>query len=324
MNCDQVQKMLPGYLEGGLSKTENALIAKHLTACADCRAVFAEYEQARKMVGSLEEVEPPPGFAGRIMARVEEEEGRRRGLAGKLFYPLHIKVPVQALAAVAVAVLAIQAYRTVEPEKQPVPPAAVTAAPGPKEEPEKKEDLREETARPEKKAARAVEPEARSAERAAKDAPASPPPAAAPPAERRQRKGEAAAPLQAPAAARDAEKADVSFGGKVAKMETKAKAPAPSREAASLQKAPPLFLTLKAEDPVWAGEKVQDLLRELGGIRIETNRLGDGEIITAELNPEKLPVLINFLRSIGQLPETEQVFESSTSSISLRIEIFRR
>jgi hypothetical protein len=62
------------------------------------------------------------------MARVREEAGRKQSILQRLFYPLHIKVPIQALATIVIAVLAFQIYQTNEPEmKQAVPlPLPVT------------------------------------------------------------------------------------------------------------------------------------------------------------------------------------------------------
>ncbi len=64
----------------------------------------------------LEEVEPPPFFEQRIMSRVREEAGQKQGILRKLFYPLHIKIPIQALATLLVAVLAFYVYQKGEPE----------------------------------------------------------------------------------------------------------------------------------------------------------------------------------------------------------------
>jgi hypothetical protein len=90
------------------------------------------------LVRELEEVEPPPWLRRKIMTRVREEAApKKKGILRTLFFPLHIKVPVQAFAMVLIAVLAFQVYRTSEPERQaldlPLPPARVeqkAAAPG--------------------------------------------------------------------------------------------------------------------------------------------------------------------------------------------------
>jgi anti-sigma factor RsiW len=292
MKCGQIQKMLPACQDGILSKTETALVENHLTACDSCRASFKEYQQARQRLKKLEEVEPPLGFAQKIMARIEQEEEKKSGLLRKLFYPLHIKVPIQAVAMVVVAVLAIQTYRSVESQKQTAPPDAITAVPGPKEEPERKEDRQQEAALP-------AEKTLPTSEEAAK-APAS-----------------AAAP-------REAERAELAAGGKKAKREAKIEVSAPSPEAASLQKGAGVGLALRVAEVASTGEKVQAILQEMGGSRIGRTRLGEDEIVTADLNPQRLPEFLDRLKSLGEIPEKPRVSKPTATSISVRIEIFKK
>jgi anti-sigma factor RsiW len=292
MKCGQIQRMLPACLDGILSKTETALVEKHLAACDSCRASFEEYQQARQRLKKLEEVEPPPGFAQKIMARIEQEEGKKGGLLRKLFYPLHIKVPIQAVATVVIALLAIQTYRSVEPQKQTAPPDAITAVPGPKEEPARKEDRQQEAALPAKKTLPTSEETAK--------APAS-----------------AAAP-------REAERAEVAAGGKKAKMEAKTAVSAPPPEAASLQKGAGVGVALRVAEVASTGEKVQTILQEMGGSRIERTRLGEDEIVTADLNPQRLPEFLDRLKALGEMPEKPRVSKPTVPSVSVRIEIFKK
>jgi len=326
MKCDQIQKMLSAFLEGVLSMTEKAFVEKHTASCEACRAAFEEYQDAQQLIGNLEDVEPPPGFAQKIMARVEEEN-KKSGILGKLFYPLYIKVPVQAAAAVAVAVLAIQAYRAVEPQKPATPQSDMTAVLQPGEDSGRKKDVRGEAARPEKKEPAAPAQETRIGEGAAKDAMINLPAAPAPPSETQPRKEESAPLFQTPAGpvlAREAEKREGAADGKRAKMEMKAAAPAPSREAASLQKIATFGFALLAEDPARAGEKVQSLLREIGGSGITMNRQGESEIITAELNPERLPLLLDQMKTFGDMSESPRSLKPAAPLVSVRIEIFRK
>jgi hypothetical protein len=76
-------------------------------------------------VHGLGEVEPPPFFEQRIMSRVREEAGQKQGILRRLFYPLHIKVPIQALATLLVAVLALYVYQTGEPEMKQMAPLPI-------------------------------------------------------------------------------------------------------------------------------------------------------------------------------------------------------
>jgi hypothetical protein len=50
------------------------------------------------------------------MARVREEAEGKRGLLRKLFYPLHIKIPLEAAASILVVVLAVYVFKATGPE----------------------------------------------------------------------------------------------------------------------------------------------------------------------------------------------------------------
>lgn len=327
MKCGQIQRMLPACLDGILSKTETALVEKHLAACDSCRASFEEYQQARQRLKKLEEVEPPRGFAQKIMVRIEQEEEKKGRLLRKLFYPLHIKVPIQAVATVVIAVLAIQTYRSVEPQKQTAPPDAITAAPGPKEELARKENRQQEAVLPAKKTLPTSEETAKTGEGMIKDSMTSPLPARLPPVETKLREEKAPPPSQVPASAaapREAERAEVAAGGKKAKMEAKTAVSAPPPEAASLQKGAGVGLALRVAEVASTGEKVQTILQEMGGSRIERTRLGEDEIVTADLNPQRLPEFLDRLKSLGEMPEKPRVSKLTAPSVSVRIEIFKK
>jgi hypothetical protein len=327
MKCGQIQKMLPACQDGILSKTETALVEKHLAACDSCRASFKEYQQARQLVKKLEKVEPPPGFAKKIMVRIEQEEERKGGLLRKLFYPIRIKVPIQAVAMVVIAVLAIQTYRSVEPQKQTAPPDAITAVPGPKEELARKEDRQREAALPAEKTLPTSEEAAKAGEGMIKDSMTSPLPARIPPVGTKLREEKAPPPSQVPASAaapREAERAELAAGGRKTKREAETPVSAPSPEAASLQKGAGVGLALRVAEVASTGEKVQTILQEMGGSRIERTRLGEDEIVTADLNPQRLPEFLDRLSSLGEIPEKPRVSKPTATSVSVRIEIFKK
>jgi hypothetical protein len=125
MTCSEIENRLPAYLEDLLSPEEEKSITEHLASCPRCSRAFADLKKAEQLVHGLDEVEPPPFFEQRIMARVREEAGRKRRILRRLFYPLHIKVPIQALATLLVAVLAFHVYQTGEPEMKQVAPVAI-------------------------------------------------------------------------------------------------------------------------------------------------------------------------------------------------------
>ena len=131
MTCKEIEDLLPGMIDGALADAEKKRIEAHLETCASCRKAFADLRKSDERVKSLEEVEPPPWLKTRVMARVREEAGQKEGIFRKLFYPLHVKVPIQALATVLIAVVAWNVYKTGEPEFRQMapPPVAVQEAP---------------------------------------------------------------------------------------------------------------------------------------------------------------------------------------------------
>lgn len=125
MICNEIENRLPAYMEDLLSPEERKSIAGHLASCPLCSRAFADLKKAEQLVRGLGEVEPPPFFEQRIMSRVREEAGQKHGILRRLFYPLHIKVPIQALATLLVAVLAVYVYQTGDPEMKQIAPLPI-------------------------------------------------------------------------------------------------------------------------------------------------------------------------------------------------------
>jgi hypothetical protein len=115
MDCQDIREKLSGYLDETLTPEERRSVKEHLGSCEPCRSALQDLEKTRDLLRNLEEVEPPPWMTPKIMSRVREEAERRKGIFQKFFYPLHIKVPIEALAMVFIAVIAVYVYRAVEP-----------------------------------------------------------------------------------------------------------------------------------------------------------------------------------------------------------------
>jgi hypothetical protein len=122
MTCNEIENRLPAFLENLLSPEERKSITGHLASCPRCSRSLAELKKADELLHGLGEVEPPPFFEQRIMSRVREEAGQKQGILRKLFYPLHIKIPVQALATLVVALLAFHVYQQGDPEMKRMAP----------------------------------------------------------------------------------------------------------------------------------------------------------------------------------------------------------
>jgi hypothetical protein len=127
MTCKEIENRLPAYQDGLMPPEEHQNIEEHLASCPRCRRAFEDLQRMGQLVGGLDEVEPPPFFEQRIMSRVREEAGQKKGIIQRLFYPLRIKVPIQALATIVIAVLAFYVYHAGDPELQQIAPFPVPA-----------------------------------------------------------------------------------------------------------------------------------------------------------------------------------------------------
>jgi len=115
MECGEVQKRLSAYIEGSTSPAEEVLIEEHLKPCQKCRQSLADLKRAIEHVQGLPEVEPPAWLAQRVMASVRSEAEARKGILRVLFYPIRIKLPLEAAAVIAIAVSTIYIFKTMQP-----------------------------------------------------------------------------------------------------------------------------------------------------------------------------------------------------------------
>ena len=126
-NCISIENNLSLYAEGLLSDAEKLAVRKHLAECADCSKALADLKKVTAMTQGLSEIEPPPWFKQKIMARIREEF-EKKSFAQKWFYSLRIKIPVQVMATIVIAVLAVYIYRAGDEQMKAVLPEAVQPA----------------------------------------------------------------------------------------------------------------------------------------------------------------------------------------------------
>jgi len=113
-NHTEIQGLLAAYCGGDLEQAERALVDKHLAQCPDCRAELTDLQTVLRLVSSTPEVEPPPWMTARIMARIREQQAGKRSWLQRIFFPLHIKLPLEAVALLLVCVSGYYLSRTVE------------------------------------------------------------------------------------------------------------------------------------------------------------------------------------------------------------------
>jgi Predicted integral membrane protein (DUF2275)/Putative zinc-finger len=129
MNCEEVQKYLPDFLDESLDVECAAAIEDHLATCSLCNAEVASLAECQRLVSGLPLVEPPVNFTRRVMAEVREIPNPPR-LWEWLFSSLRIKIPLQATALVLIAVFAAYIYQK-EPLQNPAPPGTSVPTPPP-------------------------------------------------------------------------------------------------------------------------------------------------------------------------------------------------
>ena len=114
MECDRIQEYLSAYLDDMLSSEERISVEEHLSSCGECGRAFSELKKTVQHIGEIEEVDPPSWLKQNVMIRVREEAGEK-SIWQRLFYPLHVKLPIEAVGAVLVAVTALYIFQSVEP-----------------------------------------------------------------------------------------------------------------------------------------------------------------------------------------------------------------
>jgi Putative zinc-finger/Predicted integral membrane protein (DUF2275) len=106
MNCEEVQTRISEYLERSLDAISMKSIEVHLSACSRCRVDADSLADCIQEVARLPMVDPPLGFAQRVMAHVHEIN-EKPTLWERLFLPMRVKIPLQATGVVLIGALAL-------------------------------------------------------------------------------------------------------------------------------------------------------------------------------------------------------------------------
>ena len=345
MECKGTQERLSAYLEEVVSPEERKLIEGHLNSCQQCRSAFADLKKVGELLKDVEEVEPPAWLTQKIMSRVRAENERKRGVLRKLFYPLHIKVPIEAFATVLIAVIAVYVFRAVEPEMKraqlPVPPAPiVTREEAPKASQERKAESLALLGKTALKDHPPIPP-ARGDEAAQKeDKPFSPQPAGETvtakkkeaPAERSEevtkpagvlKKQDLADLRQAPRpAAREGESIALSDAARATPERQKLAAAPVAREAAVI-KPGPIDVTVNVKDVKVAGQEVEKFLGQFGARKIERESREGREVLAAELKAQNVKEFLEKLKDIGETKEKGIPRDIPEGDMAIRVNIVR-
>jgi hypothetical protein len=325
MECSSMREKLSAYLDDAVSREERDLIEEHLGSCAECSSDLADLRKTVQHLKGLEEVEPPAWMTQKIMAELREEVRRKKGILGRLFYPLYIKLPLEAVAAVLVVGIALYVYRGIGPETRFEKAPPKESAPqilqreiikedkiGPYARGEVKKVPGEVTGAP---VTPVEEPasgktEVKTDEREA--APKTPEPPA--PTSFMQEERQEAPSTPADEAARSA-------AGSLKKAEKReAVQAAPKLKAFSEEKTGSLVLTVKVRELESAGKEVEKIIVALEGRIIERQSYDGRQILVVDLRAAKIDELFERLKLVGDVGEKGPSQKGREETIRVRIE----
>jgi hypothetical protein len=305
MECTEVQKRLSAYIEKAVSPQQKALMDNHLKSCKRCKASLADLKQTITYVQQLKEVEPPPWLAQRVMARVRAAAGARQGIWQRLFSPFYIKLPLEAVALVVIAVGAIYILKAMQPAMQlaKIPTETREMAPASGEAPQK--ETPPVTDQKQLAPARAGDQlmyEKRGAIREAKELEEDQAPTSL------AREEETAPPVGYADQARVRRDAAPSSQGLRPTVAVKTKAEG-------------VLFVVSVKDIVMATKDIEAIVRELGGRAVTTGPREDKAVIAIELDSHQVQALFDRLTRIGEVQEEGATREFGEGAVDVRVEV---
>ena len=305
MDCGEVQKKLSAFAEGAITAGERKEITTHLKKCRGCKRDLADLRKTIRYVKRLEEFEPPAWFVQRVMARVRDEAERKQGIWQRFFLPLHIKVPLEAIALICIVVGALYIFKSMEPEmrlaKTPteIGDSASPAAPAAQAE-------KPRVAGKERPATVAEGEQARFEKKYQVDEDRSVKIAQAPTAQAERKE---AAPV-----AGYTDHATL-------KRDVASSLQAGQPQASTGLKTKEGPLVVRVRDLTAARRRVEEIVRQMGGTVSTTVPLKDQAVITIALDGDKVSDFIAQLRLVGEVQDKGWQGEQGEGNVTLTVEV---
>ena len=76
MQCQQIQELIPDYIQGGLANDIRIRLEAHLNTCPGCRKEVRLMEKTWRLLGEVEDIEPNPHYISRFWAGIETRRPR--------------------------------------------------------------------------------------------------------------------------------------------------------------------------------------------------------------------------------------------------------
>jgi len=110
VTCEAARELFSALVDAALTPDERRSLDAHLAGCVECRRELEAFQRTIALVRSAPALRAPAGFVERVLAAARPTPWYDR-LARRLFVPVRVKVPIEALAVLVVAVVALQLYR---------------------------------------------------------------------------------------------------------------------------------------------------------------------------------------------------------------------
>ncbi len=316
MKHDDIRDMLSGYIDGEVTAAEKAEIEEHLTTCAECSDALVELRKTIQLVKNIEETEPPAWMTQKIMAKVRAEGSAKKGFFRKLFFPLHIKLPIEAVAALFLAATAYYIYQNIQPVQRlsegPIE-GYEAAKKTPQAGPAKGEPGKAHGSAPRSKEVLQT-PGYKALDMKQEYEKSSPPvPLGQAPAPGEQRPTEQR--TAAPAEKRKARP----FAG--LQVQEEARASKAKSMASAGDKMPQGKLIVHVQDPKAADGGLEKAVLQLHGKVIKVESRENRKVYTIRLNADKLKDLIEKLKSGGEVDEKQAPTGNLQGDIEIKIEL---
>jgi hypothetical protein len=324
MKCNDIQQKLSAYAEGIVPPEEKILIEEHLKSCPKCNESLASLRKTIDCVHSLEDVEPPAWLTQKVMAKIKTEVHPKKGIIQKLFYPLHIKLPLEAVVTALVAVITIYIFKTIQPDMKlaqaPSEHETVIARSPSKvdDEATSKEKIASPLTRNDRKR---LPPSSPPLEKGGKGGFKAEQPV---PAKKPMTMDKLEKTPQSPAQVSKQDEVRPSTG---AVAREKAKTGVLFREAkakVSDEKREIVNVTVLVNDIKTARTEIETTLTQLGGKIIKTESFENKEVFTAEITSQKLTELIARLKSIGDVKNKEINIHALEVHVEIAIEAMKQ
>ena len=112
MNCNDIENLLYDYVTERLDGAELKAVEAHLKTCEICKVTLSMVQKTIPLLDHWTPPTLPSDFSDQVLERIyTDEKTLWQKIIDKIFFPIHIKVPLEALAVSALAFLVIVVYR---------------------------------------------------------------------------------------------------------------------------------------------------------------------------------------------------------------------